>query len=193
MNEKKALHPALEAVIRRNEEQRRSAFRAAQSSDAEKAPVGVGFLTLVATDAATGEIKQIEHGDNIVVKLGRKALAHLLAGDSVDQHKVVAMRFGDGSGTPGVADTGLFGAAILLAGGATQRPVTVDFPDAAGDDMKVRFTAVVNADEGNGGGVQEYREAVLLKGDGNIFSHKVSGTITKDNTVVLTASWTYIF
>jgi hypothetical protein len=193
----KILHPELEKVIRSFEAQQEKRFRKEYAfvggKNEEKAPEAIGFLTVVATDAETGEIRQIEHGENMVVKLGRSALAHLLAGSQVSNHIVVAMMFGDGTGTVSVNDTGLFGGVIQMAGGANNKPVTIDFPDSGGDDMKVRFTAVVNADEGNGGGTQTYQEACLVKGNNAIFSHKVTGAITKDNTVVLTAAWTYIF
>ena len=189
----KKMHPKLEEAIRRYEELQTARFRDLQTALGEKAPAGIGFLTVVSTRKQTGEILGIYHGDNVVVKTGRQALAHLIAGDAVNNHKVVAMQFGDGAGLVSVNDTGVFGAIIPMAGGAQSKPVVVDFPDSGGDDMKVRFTATVNADEGNGGGVQVYQEAVLLKGNGAIFSHKTTGTITKDNTVVLTAAWTYIF
>lgn len=182
----KKLHPLLEAKLRKIEGDAANELRRLQFNFAEKAPAGIGVLTIVRTDAVTGRVIDVSSGENIVVNLGRSSLAHLLAGDSVDNHKVVGMRFGDGATAPTVNDTGLAGALII------EKSTTYDFPD--GDSgLKVRFTAVVGADEGNGSGSQEYKEACLVKGNGDIFSRKVSGTITKDNTVVLTAIWTYIF
>jgi len=192
VDQKKSPSPAVLAAIKKAEAVSQARFKERLSAEGEKAPTGKGFLTIVATREKTGEILQIEHGENIVVKLGRSALAHLSAGDSVDQHKIVAMMFGDATGTPGVGDTGLFGS-IITINGNNNVPVTVSFPDSGGDDMKVSFTATIGANEGNGGGTQVYREACLVKGNGDIFSHKVSGDITKDNTVVLTATWTYIY
>jgi hypothetical protein len=190
---RKILHPALEGVLRKYDAMNEARFREIKSELGDKAPAGMGFLTIVATDAKTGEILDIKNGENMVVITGRCGLAHLLAGSSVPNYVVVAMQFGTGTGIPTVNDTGVFGSIIAMAGGAQSKPVVVDFPD--GDTgLKVRFTATVNSDEGNGGsGTQVYQEAVLLMGNGNIFSHKVTGVITKDNTVVLTAAWTYIF
>lgn len=192
MGDKRLLHPALERVIRAEENRRAEQFREVVTQSGEKAPAGLGFLTVIATDASTGEIRQIEHGDNMVVKLGRSALAHLLAGDNTSQHVCTAMTFGDGAVAPAVTDTGLSGS-VILVNGLPNVPVTIDFPDSAGDDMKVRFTAVVPSGTGNGGGTQVYREACMVKGNGAIFSRKVTGAITKDNTVVLTAAWSYLF
>jgi len=187
MSRTKKLHPLLEAKLREIEHSAEMAFRAIWLSvGVDRAPAGFGILTIIRSHALTGEILGIDTGHNIVVKLGRISLAHLLAGDSTDNHKVVAMKFGDGSTAPTVDDTGLSGSLII------QKSTSYDFPDGS-TGLKVRFTAVVGSSEGNGSGTQTYHEACLVKGNGDIFSHKVSGAITKDNTVVLTAVWTYIF
>ena len=153
----------------------------------------VGLLTMVAWDAVTGDIKQIQHGQNLVVNLGRSGLAHLL-GDADPNRKVDRMQFGDGSTSPAVTDTGVSGSIILMNGGAQFKTVTRSYPDPfPGLDLKVQFEATVAQNEGNGAGTQIYREAALFEVGGDLFSRKVTGDITKDNTLVLTATWTIIF
>jgi len=180
---KKKLHPVIEEVLRKHEQAAERYLR--KLNVIERAPCGIGFLTLVTVDEH-GNVRDTVSGANIVVNLGRSSLAHLLAGDSSDNHKIVAMVFGDGSTPPAITDTGLSGSTII------QKDTSYDFPDGA-TGLKVRFTAVVGSAEGNGAGSQIYREAALVKGNGDIFSRKVSGSITKDNTVVLTALYTFIF
>jgi hypothetical protein len=48
-------------------------------------------------------------GENIVTNGGRAALAHLSAGDDVANRQLASMSFGEGNGTPAVADSTLFG------------------------------------------------------------------------------------
>lgn len=183
----KRIHPVLENVLAKYDRLIDLKARVQKlEGKAEKAPSGLGFLTLVASDAATGKILQVEHGQNIVVNTGRSGLAHLLCGDATANHIVTTMRFGDGAGTPAVTDTGLFGVQII------DKATAYAFPDGP-TGLKVSFTAVVGALEGNGGGTQVYQEVALLKGNGDLFSHKVSGSISKDNSIVLTAVYTFIF
>ena len=184
----KKLHPVLEDVLAKYARLTDLKARALRlEGGAEKAPSGLGFLTLVASNVATGEILQVAHGMNIVVNTGRSGLAHLLAGDDVNTHKVTTMRFGDGTGSPTVANNALFGAQII------DKAVAVGFPDGNAG-LKVSFSATVGASEGNGGGTQVYQEVALMKGNGvDFFSHKVSGSISKDNTIVLTAVYTFVF
>lgn len=187
------IHPLLGSVLDSYEKsfaQKVFKRRQARLSD-DKIQIADGQLVIVSTDVHTGKILDISAGENIVVNYGRSGIAHMMAGDDVDNHKIVSMMFGDTTGSPAVTDTGLFGSVILMSGGAQVKPVTFDFPDGP-SGLKVRFTAVVSASEGNGGGTQIYQEACLIKGNGEIFSHKVTGVITKDATVVLTAAWTYV-
>lgn len=183
----KKIHPVLENVLAKYARLTDLKARVLKMEGrAEKAPSGLGFLTLVASDAATGQVLDVKHGMNIVVNTGRSGLAHLLAGDDTANHIVTTMRFGDGAGSPAVSDVALFGAQII------DKAVAVGFPDGAAG-LKVSFTAVVGAAEGNGGGTQVYQEVALLKGNSDFFSHKVSGSISKDNTIVLTAVYTFVF
>lgn len=180
----KPIHPLLSRVMS-NKSKLEAAHRKMEVA-LERAPCGTGYLTIIAQDSITGEIRQIEQGKNIVVNYGRSALAHLIAGDSADSYKIVSMRFGDTGGAPAVTDTNLFGTQII------EKAVVYDFPDGS-SGLKVRFTATVGAGEGNGSGTQIYQEACLVMNNGQIFSHKVTGSISKDNTIVITALWTYLF
>lgn len=174
------LHPFLQLHMDKHE----SLHKQEIDLGIERAPSGMGYLTVIGS--RRGEIVFVDRGKNLVVNTGRSGLAHLIAGDSVDTHKIVSMKFGDGTTPPVVSDTTLSGTTII------EKPTSYDFPDGS-TGLKVRFTAVVPEDEGNGSGTQNYREAALIKANGDIFSRKLLGGVAKDNTLLLTALWTIIF
>jgi len=142
-----------------------------------------GYLTVKVIKAATGDVVQVEEGKNIVCNGGRTALSHLFAGDDVVNQQIVNIEFGDATGVVDIADTALFGSLIIT------KPVTPSFPAST----TVVFTGTVGQFEGNGSGSQVYQEAALLTGNGTFATHRAFGSITKDNTVVLLATWTFVF
>jgi hypothetical protein len=169
----------------------RPAFERDTRGMCERGPTGKGYLTLITWNTG-GKVVQIDHGHNLVVYTGRSALAHLL-GDADVTRKVDKIIFGSTSNTPQISDT-VIADPIEMTPGVDYKTVTASYPDPPpGLDLKVQFDAVVGLLEGNGLGTQVYREAGLFCANNDMFSHKITGDITKDNTVVLTATWTIIF
>ena len=142
-----------------------------------------GYLTLKTIRASTGEVVQVSEGKNIVTNGGRTALSHLFAGDDVANKQIVNIEFGDGTGVVDITDVALFGASIIV------KPVTPSFPATT----QVTFTGTVDQFEGNGGGSQVYQEAALRTGDNTFATHRTFGSVTKDNTLVLLATWSFVF
>lgn len=165
------------------------------TSFTERGPCGVGFLTMIASKE-DGEIVQIEHGRNLVLNQGRSAMAHLVGilgdGGAATSRYVDRMRFGDSDLPTDVTQTNIQGAEII-----TKTP-TVDFPDLV-LDLKVRFTVTIGLNEGNllgggpGAGTITYKEALLVCQNGDGFSRKLTGNLTKNETIILTAVWTIIY
>jgi len=156
-----------------------------------------GFLEVVKVDPQGRDVEQLYLGENIITYQGRSNMAHLLAGDETVDRIVSELRCGDGGHDPGdpttplppsAADTDLFGTLIIT------KAVTYDFPDGV-NGMRVRFTADVAANEGNGTGNQAYSEVGLYDAFGapttnRMMTHMTFGLITKSDAFGL--SFRYI-
>jgi hypothetical protein len=134
-------------------------------------------------------------GENVITDLGRSNMAHLLAGDDVASRKVTQVKFGDGGHQPAdptqpippsSGDTDLFGVEIIA------KTVSSDYPDGEAG-TKVRFTATVGAEEGNGAGTQPYSEVGLYDITGRMLTHKTFGLITKSNSFSFAVNYVILF
>jgi hypothetical protein len=152
-------------------------------------------LQLVITDHRTGKSRAIFLGENIITDLGRSNMAHILAGDDAANRIVTEVRFGDGGHTvgdpttplaPSASDTDLNGSTIIV------KATSFDFPDGSGGS-KVRFTATVAANEGNGSGSQAYSEVGLYDQTGRMMTHKTFGLVTKSDAFSIAINYTILF
>lgn len=139
-------------------------------------------------------VNTIDLGENVITYLGRSDMAHLLGGDDTANRVVSSIKCGDGGHEPldptqalpvSAADTGLYGATII------SKATTYDFPDGASGG-KIRFTAEVASNEGNGTGVQAYSEVGLYDLADRIMAHKTFGLITKSDAFGIIWRWTII-
>lgn len=140
-------------------------------------------------------IETIDFGSNVITYLGRSNMAHLLAGDDTANRVASTIKCGDGGHDPGdptvplavdVSDTDLYGTEIIA------KTVSYDFPDGSSGG-KVRFTAEVAANEGNGSGSQAYSEVGLYDLADRMIAHRSFGLITKSEAFGIIWRWTFIF
>lgn len=155
-------------------------------------------LEFVLRDAEGNHLKTVDLGENIITDAGRANMAHLLAGNDVSNRAVIKIKFGDGGHvpnnptvplTPSAADLTLYGTIII------EKIASYDFPDGEAS-TKVRFSATVSVDEGNGtddSGSQAYSEVGLFDAVGRLLTHKTFGLITKSNAFSLTINYTILF
>lgn len=140
-------------------------------------------------------IETIDFGSNVITYLGRSNMAHLLAGDDTANRIASTLKCGDGGHDPldpttplGVdaSDTDLYGTEII------SKSVTYDFPDGSSGG-KVRFTAEIASNEGNGSGSQAYSEVGLYDLDDRMIAHRTFGLITKSEAFGIIWRWSFIF
>lgn len=152
-------------------------------------------LQLVITDLRTGKERTVFLGENVITDLGRANMAHLLAGDDSANRIVSQVRFGDGGHdpqnptqplAPSATDTDLFGTTIIT------KATSFDYPDGE-SGTKVRFTATVASNEGNGAGSQAYSEVGLYDPTGRMMTHKTFGLVTKSEAFSITLNYTILF
>lgn len=140
------------------------------------------------------ELKTIDLGHNVITYVGRSDMAHLLAGDDSANRIVNSIKCGDGGHNiadptqalpVSASDVALFGSEII------EKLTSYDFPDGS-SGSRVRFTAEVASNEGNGSGTQAYSEVGLYDLDGRMMAHKTFGLITKSDAFGIIWRWTII-
>ena len=67
-----------------------------------------GHITLFVYDAASGELVEVIHADNLVTMTGKNLLLHYLANDGTMTAGAQYLAIGTGVGTPALGDTALF-------------------------------------------------------------------------------------
>lgn len=148
----------------------------------------------VLVDKEGNEIEIIDLGHNVITYVGRSDMAHLLAGDDSANRIVNSIKCGDGGHNPldptqalpvSASDVALFGSEII------EKNTSYDFPDGS-SGSRVRFTAEVGSNEGNGTGTQAYSEVGLYDLDGRMMAHKTFGLITKSEAFGIIWRWTII-
>jgi len=159
-----------------------------------------GYVEILVFDRYGRLLRRIKD-ENVVVRLARTAMAHLIGGDAASDYYVSQMRFGQGGHDPAnptrpipatVDDTDLF---EPIDGDDATQPVTYTFPDGP-EGTKITFSATIPADcdiNGTPPDGQAISEAGLFSANGRLFAHKTFGLITKTEEIALTFRWTIVF
>jgi hypothetical protein len=178
-----------------------------------------GALKLTVKDASTGEILQVNEGDNLVLNTGLESLCHMLVGDITVPADVISNnklnsskkalthvplygQFGVNSNAPSATDTSPFFNGTLDSNAVT--------PYGASDIIKAKYfypsqnsvtiQFLLPPNKGNGEGGPDgitYREAVLMckVSDSPIqykwFARRVFGGIVKTSGTLIEAEWTF--
>ncbi|QJT70949.1 hypothetical protein GR7B_00151 [Vibrio phage vB_VcorM_GR7B] len=140
------------------------------------------------------------HKPNLIVKLGAKALAHLLAeGDAT--YAISKFRIGTQghNGTditspvaPTVDDTDLNDTTNFFEKNFVKPDDLTYLPST--DETQIQFTLVVEKTEGNpGSGSRAYTEAGLYSANGNLFARETFPAVVKTDQRKITFRWTILF
>jgi hypothetical protein len=124
------------------------------------------------------EIVEEYTGENLIVNLGRSALARLLAGE-VTERSIDRIGFGTNGVSPSSADTALTASFEKALDSFT-------YPDA----QSVRFAFDLDFDEANGMSIREFG---LICEDDSLFARKTRDAIVKTDQLKIVGSWTIIF
>jgi len=112
--------------------------------------------------------------NNLVVTLGRKNVARLLAGDATGK-KVSKIQVGTNSAAPALTDTG-------ITNPFTKAITSVTFPS----DNEVMFNWILEANEANGMDICEFG---LVNDDNLLFARKIRTPIQKVSPMVIVGTW----
>jgi hypothetical protein len=126
-----------------------------------------------------GVVVEVVHEENLIVNVGRNALARLLGGDGPGK-VVTQIGFGTNGASPLPGDTALTNPYTKDLDGHSY-PLTgqVQFDWSLGN-LEATGLAII--------------EMALICSDGSMFSHKArSGAIAKDTDVDLDGTWTILF
>ena len=121
-----------------------------------------------------GRLIDKDHGDNLVVTVGRTTLAGLLGGRDTGKF-ITQIGFGSGTNPANDTDTGLTQTAMINIDGVTY----------TGTDVRFNFT--LGLGDANGLAIREYG---LFFNDGKLFSRRVrSSVISKENDIEIKGYW----
>jgi hypothetical protein len=136
-----------------------------------------GIFQMRAIRGHDGAILETYTDKNLVVNLGREAVAKLLGGAATQVLGKIAV--GTNGTLPAVADTSITGAFVKSLNGKT-------YPNPG----TVQCSWSLETSEANGMNIHEFG---LLLADNTLFARKTRAPIAKDNTFRLEGVWTIIF
>lgn len=140
-----------------------------------------GWITVRTKEIATGEVRVVYDGENLITDNGLTMLSRLLAqqtGVPADL-KITTIKFGDGSTTPAVTQT-------TIAGSEVENETVTATEDVAAIPGLIEFEAELDTTEGNGSTISE---VALMTSNGTMFARQLIEPVAKDNTITLTANW----
>lgn len=145
------------------------------SVEEKTGPVGEVFIVIKDKDGTV--IREI-HEKNLIVNLGRTALAEQLGAERTNRF-ISQIRFGTNGTPPATTDTSISNAFSKSIG-------TPSYPSAG----IVDFPFSLGLSEGNG---LEIREIGLFMANGNLFSRRVLSLISKTSDFSITGTWRITF
>jgi len=179
-----------------------------------------GNVKLTSTDANTGEILQVDEGENLVLNTGLVSLCHLLGGDirvpegsspgsllSASTYPILYLpqygQFGMSAATPRADDLPRFANGTLAS--AVVNPIDasdiikadVSYPST--NSVKFQFLLKPNQGNSQAGGNNTYSEVVLMALINRApvtyqwFARRVFSQMIKRPSTILSAEWTFTF
>lgn len=136
--------------------------------------------------------------DNLIVKLARPAMAHLIA-EADSNYKVVTFKIGTKGHVlgppedittpvaPSVTDTGLIDTSPFSKAISSFSYLPV------GDPTSVQFISVLEKSEANGSGSVNYTEAGLFMFNGDMYARETFPAIVKNSSRKITFYWQILF
>jgi hypothetical protein len=152
-----------------------------------------GNVKITVEENGLSEVVFNDH--NLIVKLGRRYLAHIVS-DDAESSKIRTFKLGTGGHeldditdpiAPTADDTSL--ETIAYTAGFD----TVEYLPS-GEETQVKFTVVLETTEGNGTGTVAYTEAGLfLSPSGVLFAKETFPAVVKTASRRITFEWTILF
>lgn len=137
-----------------------------------------GYMCVKVVDPVSGEVLERYEHDNLIVTLGREALADLVGNPTSDRN-ITQVGCGENGAAPVPSDTGLTSAYVKVVDSIT-------YPSSG----KVQFGFSFGTSEANGKAIAEY---ALIDASGQMFARITHPVINKTSAFVLTGTWSIQF